>query len=578
MTFARTRPRIGQCCSPDHVLSFLHRTEGIIHTVSRYAVHISEANQRVTARVQGPSGESTQSFAAPFRLDEALELLKQFNHLPLADGRSLYQVAMIKHYSLLAVEQQRLFDREFAQWTKYRDLLAWLQSCEWPKVTCDETVSPELQHVLRRAACLPPNPVGRAKQILLFLILRDMAWMWVLATRILKKTVAVYSPDLISDLQLAVDARMSKAYQHLNSRRVRWAEMLHLSRLSPVSTWKARRRLVFYFETFFAFLIPRSLRRSVASADISHIDVCYQSLMQSILAELPRLLANARSQTWVCYLALRLAGSRLLVSIDDFRVNTPLLLACRFAGIRTCLIQHGTFTRYFVGWTGGGIPKDVLPQPTIFLVISEFWRRVLNETAPHLGRFARVVSGWDTDELTLSPSATGHSTDGKIRVLLPFETSWNPQEAAPLLAALAQDPSIEIIFKVRPDWDTERQWRQYFSEKPANLSIVKTFHEISRPVDCIIGSHTSLLFKMIPWKKPIFAIPSTFTFGDLLTTEGFADLLPTSPYEALQRIKGAHLVPTDILAGRAARYRDESHAAPYQDVFDEQLRLARVLD
>jgi hypothetical protein len=277
---------------------------------------------------------------------------------------------------------------------------------------------------------------------------------------------------------------------------------------------------------------------------------------------------------------LRAAQVRILISMDEFRSNVPLLVACRRAGVRTLLVQHGLLTGYHLGWVVPGMPTDALPPVDDFLVHSPFWADVLRAHNPELARRARVVRGWSgVMSLEKRGRPEGPDRGGRIVALVLYETLWpDLGEVRQAMARLLTEPGVEIWFKVRPDSPAEAQVEPYFrgtGGRPAR--IVKDLdQEMMDAVDVAVGSHSSLMYQLAAARLPVVKLETSYAFGDQLVAFGIAE-----PWKPAGPFRAAAEAAMGRDAGALARIRARFLPAPgdpdYADLVRARLREAGAL-
>ena len=458
-------------------------------------------------------------------LSLALEYLKQINHLKTRDDTPIYDLCLYEGYSLWAFQQQYLYESHLKIWAKYADLLEWLHAHDWPQLALCSKVSVELQNLLQRCGVTPSDENRHDRSTRKIkrgeFLRRILLQLWLWQAEIIKAKVLVYTPDIVSDRRFRCDFRFTKAYAWLNERQIPFVEIFHIGSGRSVKNALKRCRIPLYLELW-------QQPTSILVTD----DICYDQI-ESHLRPLAKKVISAYIN--ICGISalrvdklrkiIRRTNIRVLLGMDDFRANNELLLACKLEGVRTILIQHGLITRFHTGWMNYHISANRLSKPDHYLVHAHFWKETLINFESRLQDVTTIVSGWD-ENITVEKRAGELSQpkkSGEISVLFLYETSWYPDEVRNFAQKMLSDSRIRVLFKIRPDLPVEEQVYSYFGAVLRPHQVLQTLGDVAEEVDVIIGSHSSLLYKLLIWKKSIFRLVTSYEFGEQLSLYGLAE-------------------------------------------------------
>ncbi|MDB5047903.1 MAG: hypothetical protein JWO30_974 [Fibrobacteres bacterium] len=507
------------------------------------------------------------------RLGKAMEWMEILNAGTLR-GKPLHEAFRHGPYSLWQCWLHELYFPYFTSYAQFQGLFDWLESAGWPRLEIVSPLPGDLRKALTGAYLAgeggAPGTLMAAAEAVARIGL-PLAWRRSTLKR--KNRVLIYTPDIVSDAVHGCDFRFSKVYAWLASRQVSGAEIFHLvdQRLA-LRNARARGRIPMYLELWDTH--PRMEKGMELQAD--GLPRSLQSLVRRIL---PRFAANCNASARRIdglKTMLRGSGLRLLLGMDDFRSNNELLIACREEGIRTVLVQHGLITRFNPGWVACGLPEETLIAPDRYLVRAPLWKSVLERYAPRLAKVAVVAGGLDgvvqAEEGPKGLSAPRDPREG-IDVLLVAETLWDPREAAPFIQKLATDPRLRIHFKIRPDMDERKQIRPYFGDGRPHR-VVLDLAGARGEIDIVLGSHSSLIYKLLEWQKPIFRLETPFEYGEQLDIFGLTDPLSLAD-EPYARFLGAMQRDGAVYAERWAAYRGADDLPDYTTILEAELMNAR---
>lgn len=522
-------------------------------------------------RVTAPDGSTEGVPNAGYNLGRAMDLLAEVNGLRTRDGQPLHSLFMHAGHSLWHCQQYRLVYPFLQAYAQFPGLFDWLEARSWPSLLQQGALpgGGELSRALRAldsgtAGRLPavPGAPGMAARLAL-------PALWARSARKRRSRVLLYSPDLASDPRYGCDFRFAKVYAWLEKEGVPHAEIFHA--IDTGTAWRNARkrgRIPLFLELWEADGKGGGPR--VEDLDLSALAPSLAGLLRRILPGFFAACRTSAARVEGLRKAVRASGARLLVAMDDYRSSNELLIACRAEGIRTVYMQHGLVTRFHPGCIPAGMPEEVMAAPDRFLARAPFWKAVLERYAPRLAKAASVVGGLD------SAAEGAGGNDGPpgdpLVVLFLLETLWDPAEAAPFLARMMADPRIRVHFKIRPDMDREKQVRPYFGSRQPHEVVLDLATEASR-AHVVVGSHSSLLYKLLEWRKPVYRLITSFEYGEQLSRFGLVDdLLEGDDFHAVFR-RALEREPAEY-ERRWLAYQGDGRFPDYGEALAEELTKA----
>lgn len=470
---------------------------------------------------EGPPAVRPGTMPQPgYRLSAALELLQRVNCLRTDEGTPIHDVYLHEGFSLWSFTQNYLYETCLKKFTRFGPVLEW--AGDHPGARTEEAVAryPELRGLFNPPKTEKGSPWDRLLLSSAAVLLQGL---WQVDARLRKARILVYTPDIQPDKHYAGDFRFSKAYEYLSQGKKRYAEIFHTTgiRISLKNSWKRKR-----MPTFLEFWQYPGIPARPDGVGLDGLGAMASRLLRGHIEHYLNACRVSAVKVEGLRKAVRRSGVKVLLGMDDFRASNELLLACRLEGVKTILVQHGLITRFHVGWIHYGIPHGRLVSPDHFLVRAPFWKSVLDDAHSHLARAATVVSGMDgSAEPDFQGTASTGAVKDRIDVLLLLETLWDPCEARDYVKKLTSDLRLCVHFKVRPDIDEAAQMRDYFGELRPH-AVVRDFGAAGgKDFDVVLGSHSSLMYKLLEWGKPVFRMATSFEFGEQLTRFGLAEEL-----------------------------------------------------
>jgi hypothetical protein len=351
--------------------------------------------------------------------------------------------------------------------------------------------------------------------------------------RLFRTPVLIYTIDRDTSPYHS-DFRLSELYRFLHEKNINYIECLHTvpGRAMYKSAF-TRRRTTLYFE-FFDFLF---WLKSVFSGK-GNDEISISGLDLSVFTDDERLFAHhlvvayakraALSRFKIEWLRRMLFCSRFkaVFAIDDVRYYSELLLAARYAGIKTFALQHGHFTRYHVGWLWNPAFKGKAISPDSFLVWSTYWKHELIRLGTHFPPASIVVGGVkDSYGKIKDDTSRAQSTD-KMTVLVPYETACPKLEVTEYIKSMLACKNVQVVFKLRPDKPAEEQLAEYglFDER-AQLIVTTDAAEVIDKVHVVVGVYSTYLYDMVAQGKSVGILNTSSDYGAGMKYNGLADVI-----------------------------------------------------
>lgn len=355
---------------------------------------------------------------------------------------------------------------------------------------------------------------------------------------LLQPHFALFSIDKISG-PFKNDFRLDALYNALKKEDVSYFEIIHTipSKVTLVHFLK-RMRPVIYLEsfdwlTFFHVKRKRSrlikISRNLILPEFSEAE---QALFRALIVKYGSSVATSRIRATIFSLIFSTIRPKKLFSIDDVRHYNEVLLAANYNAIFSCVLQHGHFTDYHVGWKKVVTEGNII-RPNVILVWSEYWKKELLRIGTYFFEEDIWVGGNPSEVIPESPIV-----DDVITVLVPYEIDAPKSEVRQIIDMLGREKDIRVIFKVRGDIATSKQLLQYgFITVPSFITTVSSVAAVLDSVDCVVGTYSTLLYDMVRAERPILIPKLTFDFGKNMVQGGLAQFFTKD--NLIERVRDA---------------------------------------
>lgn len=532
---------------------------------------------------ENSSGENYSS-AITVDLKTAAQWLEAVNNLTLENTdqeQKVYAYGMMDGMTLWACVQFEIYE-ELKYLTGIREFVAYLLKLDGDYRIDGCSADATLQNVLnslgfktapeKRSVSLKKETIESANRLYWNVcnFLRDMKAFFE------RRSVLVYTPDIVSEAGLGCDFRFSPVYRWLKETGTPFTEIVKpLWFGKSLGNMIRRKRLPVYL--VYSAMNSDSGKGAVHSGTTE--DPVLSRWIRFRLSYYIGKINVYRKSVMSLRRRLRKITPRLLVGMDDFRGHSQvLLMACRLEKITSILIQHGLLTRYHAGWVCPGIPQHLLPVPDRFLVHSQFWQDRLETIGSPLAPVSSVVDGWETINNISSGLPRKKIVSGEeTHVLLLYETMWpSMHEIREFVVRLAAHKDVKIHFKTRPDQSQDDQVALYFSGDDRPYRVVNRLDkEVLSKIHFIVGSHSSLLYNFAVSEIPIVRIVTSYVYGDNLSESGIT-IDWAGEMTVDQLFMAVNAVTDEQLTEAAGMFRNRRSVPQYSTVLNESLGRSSV--
>lgn len=378
--------------------------------------------------------------------------------------------------------------------------------------------------------------------------------------------VLLFSVDKIS-ADKDHDFRIDGLYRFLDDRRLAFTEVFHARGKTMLAHARSRRRTAVYHEAleFMATLWFSRCRCRIEARRLAAALPCeafeeaerpfIRSLAERLLKGIPSSLFKIR---WYRR-ALKRLRPRLILGIDDTRYYHELCAAARAEDVPFYAFQHGFFTKYHAGWLSAGRERRNDLRSDALFVWSPYWKKELLRLGTNFREDEiRIGGNPKGDGPTAAASAAASPpTEGKIGLLVPFESDAPPEEMQAITKAVLATGRVKIWLKTRPDWDVNEQLRRYGLEglHVDQAEAASDHRPILDRVHAVAGVYSTFLYDVLPSMRPIFIFKTSMDFGEGMLINGLADPLDTSEPHLAERLIALCADAAPKLKDRLERYQ-----------------------
>lgn len=364
------------------------------------------------------------------------------------------------------------------------------------------------------------KPLGVFFASLFAICMWSVAWVAALITR---PRVLVLSVDKVSDKKEKCDFRLSGLYRFLRKNRIGFTECFHTTLGRSLYTNFFRRlRASLYLEAFdelwYWFRTLSGKRSSYRIERVAGTDEEIRFIRHLITKYLDiRGLLEFRAALLTFF--LKTTGVRLVLGIDDVRHYHELLEAAKRTRVPSCMLQHGHFTKYHVGWLRYRKETPlVYPHADILLVWSTYWKEELMRLGSVYPVESIVVAGYSDD---VRPKNFAPRVDGAPIVVIPHETDSPKKDVSEYIRALTKDGTVRVYLKVRPDISEDDQLAEYDGDMRRRVIVVASIEGIPRP-DAVLGVYSTFLYDMALLGVPVLMMETSMDYGEGMIRNGIA--------------------------------------------------------
>lgn len=537
-----------------------------------------------------------ENLVEPGSIYEATTFLEELSRLTLPDGSPLAKSITYEGYELWWMHYSSLFHNFCLPYTQYKKLLEYLRvfhyvhfyrpphrslfSCYLRAYGCKV-------NILRELGPRSPTflPFGVLLQIFItFLCLPILI--------IQKRRLTLFTGDKF-EKDKDYDFRMKFIYEELRQKDIPFVEFIR-----SLESWKTilkhaikRRRPVIYSEgvtfvgRFCSFISGGHRRARQKFGDHTLVSENNPEMRFKLLVATQYLLGvyddiwSIRIMKWI----LRAIGVRVAIITVATERNFHTVLGCKLDGIPTIGILHGFHSRYYnVYEFMPGFDGEKMLSVDKYGLWSEWWRS-------HFQKYSRAyrpeqlyISGPMRPLLKNDGAKTfSEALRGSVRVLFVSEEMAVPRETLSYLRELLKQKDIELTIKFRPYRDGFEQWLLGHEPdilKQSNLTIIKgSMQDAIRNTDVAVGCQsTGVLESILQLKVPIYF--RTQKWGDYYNLKEYDkkySFFAENPKELIEKIKNAHLIPTETLKSLQERYFGDPYKNGSKWVVDQAEEVLR---
>ncbi len=481
---------------------------------------------------------------------QTLDLYNKITNLTI-EGKPVHSLFMVDGYNYWQFFSQRIFD-------------------ELRRSHGEQTAANLWRKLSRRVFFVLLN-------IALFL----MSVVSVIYMYVFRTAIVVYGIDTDSKSSV-YDPRMSYLYSFFTKSAIRHADVLHtLPSVSTIRRFWRRRKPVLYLESvsWVAHLMRPARKRAAVQEllkkiDFSTFSVEEQLLVKKILQKYVLEITVSRFKVRLFTSVLKHCRVKYLFAIDDARYYYELLLACRYAGVRTYAIQHGHFTKYHIGWVRNDHVSGKMIFPDVYFVWSKYWKKELIRLGYRGLEESILIAGTQETEANNVRVRKKHAG---INILIPYETVCPKHEVAQYIKAFLKIEKVQVFFKVRPDIAFSDQLAEYgLVAQPGKLNVVEQTIDCIEEVDIVAGVYSTFLYDMIAYEKPVAILQTSSDYGEGMSRNGLAECI-TFDGSLAEQIGRIANIPISLLIERRRSLYGE-HPVHIVDTIKDLLQKEGVLE
>jgi hypothetical protein len=230
---------------------------------------------------------------------------------------------------------------------------------------------------------------------------------------------------------------------------------------------------------------------------------------------------------------LRKNKFKKFVGMDDCNYAYPLIYAAKFNSIPTFGIQHARYTKNLENYVMNGVLSYEWYDNLI--VWGSYWKDIFLKYNQKVNNL-KVLVGSNKHAYDFKQSSTSVRQINR-NVLLIYEFIADNFEIAEYIKKLI-DCEYSVIVKVRSDDPVAHQLKSYGLTKEYESKLKfsdKISGELIDSIVAIIGSLSTLLYELIPYRKPIFVIKTNIDLIGELVDIGYASYLTLSDCDNFQK-------------------------------------------
>jgi len=256
---------------------------------------------------------------------------------------------------------------------------------------------------------------------------------------------------------------------------------------------------------------------------------------------------------------------KLFFGLDDANHVYPVLYAAQDVGMKTLGFQHCCYERRHVAYIMHGIEHYRWYDNV--LVWGGYWKDViLRHSSIFSENFHILASNKHTYDYTLLPKKRKEKT-----ILIPYEFLSDSVDVGQYIRRFIAK-GFYVYFKPRSDELLEDQLQAYYlGEDRDKIEIVETISpDVMAEIDVIAGTQTTLLFDLLPYRKPVWILETSFRLMYDMVENGFARLIKKEDMERIDEI-----YQEEIMQKRTIDPTYISGSKPVTEAIEEYLTAGR---
>lgn len=504
-------------------------------------------HQNFCTIVREQDNEELHSIELKDNLKRALEIFKKINTLVTETGEPIYAVRTINGVSAWTFHQNSLFWEYIRHFVYFEDLVKVLYEKNYT-VVADHSLDSRIKNILSLSDIAQDVSEKKySKQLIKIAVANGIlgftakciGTIAIVSTLFKRKKTLVYSPDKF-DVRFNCDFRLQEIYLYLRKNNVLFVEIFHttLGRVF-LKNCISRKRFALYRE-YLPFQVRKSkLIEKDFMCVVSGFEVHQETYIRNVLQCIDTV--SKESVLWVLTLVryIRFMKIEKLVTVDDMRSAQEIITACHMLDIPTYGFQHGHINQYHTGLMNYNIPIEYSsPFDTLF-VWNTYWleKLVTNST---MYTYKNVeVGGYIRYPKQLSLQSKQKNiphTFSDLSVLIVNDT-WASKNEVRMYIQRFVEVGATVYIGIRPDISKELQFAEFGLHPDSKvIPCIGADPEIIKKLHCVVGVYSTFLYEMMFYNLPIFAMDTSFTFGEDLVIDGLAQSLKKNfQFEDIQK-------------------------------------------
>jgi hypothetical protein len=475
----------------------------IVGALRHMIVNVREGNTGILYLREGetaPTNHDEKLFVPNYDMDEAIELLREFQELKQVNGCRLKASYKVGPYHWYPAMVSYLFWQVFFPYVKYQPLISEYLKGErrfcWENKGTFRSLIDLFQSQRKSSAKL-----------------RIHYWLVKWNNRLVVQRNRV---DLLYFSFGRGDFRSKEIRQTLSELGARFIEVVPPTSFRNMIRNTTRKGRDYYYGR------ESTTNQFRYNYDLTNLPPEKQKLFRAGIDVVERSITSYLTEYEDHLKALRKSDADTFYGLDDVNGYIfPLLYACRTLAMRTIGHQHGAYVKRHTGYIMPGIPRDQFTWFHRVIVWGQYWKEKLLKTS-EVYTAEYFIIGANKFRKTF-PVCSANSGQPK-NILIPYEFLTNTFKVGQYIQKLI-DLGYNIFFKPRPDEELKDQLDAYCL--PAGYrDRLKIVTDLDAPtlqkIDIVAGTMTTLIYELLPCNKIIWILETEYRHLYDLVEEGFA--------------------------------------------------------